>query len=134
MKRSESANNLAKHHRKCGSRRGYLLPAFISALATLIFCVGVTAQAATITVNSSAGTLTDSGKCTLRGAIGSINSGSNQNNCVAVVSPDAYGINDTITFDTTVFSAATTIMVSPEITITKSLTIDGALDGNGDPL
>ncbi|MDR1530150.1 MAG: hypothetical protein LBS40_07145, partial [Burkholderiales bacterium] len=93
-----------------------------------------TAQAATITVNSSAGTLTDSGKCTLRGAVSSVNAGSNQNNCAAVVSPDAYGSNDTITFDTTVFSAATTITVSPEITITRSLTVNGLLDGSGDPL
>jgi predicted outer membrane repeat protein len=87
-------------------------------------------------VNSSAGTLTDGSNCTLRGAVGSINSGSNQNGCIAVVSPEAYGINDTITFNAAVFTTATTINVTNggEIAITESLTIEGLLDGGGAPL
>ncbi|MDR1530321.1 MAG: hypothetical protein LBS40_08010, partial [Burkholderiales bacterium] len=37
-------------------------------------------------------------------------------------------------FDAAVFNVATTIPVSPEIDITRSLTINGLLDGNGGPL
>ncbi|MDR1530044.1 MAG: hypothetical protein LBS40_06580, partial [Burkholderiales bacterium] len=83
----------ARHHKKVG------LSAFVAAM----LCVGVTAQAATITVNSAVDALTDGDKCTLRGAVSSVNAGSDQNNCVAIVSPDAYGSNDTITFDAAVF-------------------------------
>ncbi|MDR1529962.1 MAG: hypothetical protein LBS40_06150 [Burkholderiales bacterium] len=125
-KQYEARHHKARHYKKVG----------LSAFATAMLCMGVAAQAATITVNSAVDALTDSDKCTLRGAVSSVNAGSNQNNCVAVVSPDAYGSNDTITFDTTVFSAATTIDVtaSGEIAISKNLTIEGLLDGDGAPL
>ncbi|MDR1529405.1 MAG: hypothetical protein LBS40_03250 [Burkholderiales bacterium] len=122
----EAKHHKAKHHKKV----------WLSAFAAAMLCMGIAAQAATITVNSSVDALTDSDKCTLRGAVGSVNAGNNQNNCVAVASPDAYGSNDTITFDTAVFNTATTIDVtaSGEIAITRSLTIEGLLDGGGAPL
>ncbi|MDR1530261.1 MAG: hypothetical protein LBS40_07700 [Burkholderiales bacterium] len=117
---------------RAGDHKKYWLSAFAAAM----LCMGVAAQAATITVTSAVDALNDSGKCTLRGAVSSVNAGSNQNNCVAVISPDAYGNNDTITFDAAVFNTATIIDVtaSGEIGITRSLTINGLLDSNGDPL
>ncbi|MDR1529795.1 MAG: right-handed parallel beta-helix repeat-containing protein, partial [Burkholderiales bacterium] len=122
----EAKHHEARHHKKIG------LSVFVAAM----LCMGVTAQAATITVNSAVDALTDAGKCTLRGAVDSVNAGSNQNNCVAVVSPDAYGSNDTITFDAAVFTTPTIIDVtaSGEIAISKSLTIEGLLDVDDAPL
>ncbi|MDR1530260.1 MAG: hypothetical protein LBS40_07695 [Burkholderiales bacterium] len=97
-------------------------------MLTTMLCMGVTAQAATVTVNDP----TDgsvSSACTLRDAVAAVNTATAVNSCAA-----GDGNNDTITFDAAVFSAATTIMVSPQIVISKELTINGALDGSGDPL
>ncbi|MDR1529406.1 MAG: hypothetical protein LBS40_03255, partial [Burkholderiales bacterium] len=93
-----------------------------------MLCVTVTAQAATITVNNP----TDGsvgGACTLRDAVEAVNTAAAVNGCVA-----GDGSSDTIVFDAAVFNVATTIPVSPEIDITRSLTINGLLDGNGGPL
>ena len=43
-----------------------------------------------------AATLNVTGGCTLDIAIDSVNAGSNQPGCTAIVSPDSYGTNDTI--------------------------------------
>jgi CSLREA domain-containing protein len=125
-KQHEARHHEARHYKKVG------LSAFVAAM----LCMGVAAQAATITVNSAVDALTDGGNCTLRGAVNAINAGSDRNNCVAVVSPDAYGSNDTITFDAAVFATPTTIDVtaSGEIVITRSLTIEGLLDVDDAPL
>jgi predicted outer membrane repeat protein len=101
---------------------------WLSAFAAAMLCAGMTAQAATITVNNASGGSVV-GACTLRDAVEAVNTAAMVNGCAA-----GDGSSDTIEFDTAVFSAPTTIMVSPEIGITKGLTIIGALDGSGDSL
>ncbi len=80
-----------------------------------------------------AATLNVTGGCTLPIAINSVNAGANQSGCTAVISPDSYGTNDTITIP------AGTITLSadlPAIT-NKSVSIIGAgkgvtnIDANG---
>jgi hypothetical protein len=67
----------------------------VQALAAALIAMPLTSNAATIVVTSSSPNVTDGALCTLRGAGYSIDSGANQNNCVAT---GAYGSNDTITF------------------------------------
>ncbi|MDR1530414.1 MAG: hypothetical protein LBS40_08500, partial [Burkholderiales bacterium] len=116
----EAKHHEVRHYKKVG------LSAFVAAM----LCVGVTAQATTVTVND----VTDgsvAGKCTLRDAVAAVNTATAVNGCAA-----GDGSNDTITFDAGVFTTPTTIDVtaSGEIAITRSLTINGLLDGNDAPL
>lgn len=68
-----------------------------------------------------AATLNVSGGCTLPIAINSVNAGANQSGCTAVVSPNGYGTNDTITIP-----AGTITLAADLPDITESVTIGGA--------
>lgn len=78
-----------------------------------------------------AATLNVSGGCTLPIAINSVNAGSDQSGCTAIVSPEGYGTNDTITIP-----AGTQMLTADSPTITASVKIQGAgmsqttIDGN----
>ena len=68
-----------------------------------------------------AATLNVTGGCTLNIAIASVNAGANQSGCTAVVSPNGYGTNDTITIP-----AGTITLSADTPTITQSVSIEGA--------
>lgn len=102
--------------------------AMVTAFSFIFF--GVSAHAATITVNSTADTTADDGDCTLREAISSINgsavSGSNPGECVAGDGSD----------DVIILPAGTIQLTSDLPALTAAMTIDGAgmgqtiIDGN----
>ncbi len=68
-----------------------------------------------------AATLNVTGGCTLPIAINSVNAGANQSGCTAVVSPNGYGTNDTITIP-----AGTQTLTADLPIITESVAIKGA--------
>lgn len=80
---------------------------------------------------AQAATLNVTGGCTLPIAINAVNAGADQSGCTAVVSPDGYGTNDTITIP-----AGTQTLTSDSPNITVSVKIQGAgmsqttIDGN----
>ncbi len=76
---------------------------------------------------ANAATLNVTGGCTLPIAINSVNAGANQSGCTAVVSPDSYGTNDTITIP-----AGTITLTASLPAITEDVTIQGA--GIGDTI
>ncbi|MDR1529628.1 MAG: putative Ig domain-containing protein [Burkholderiales bacterium] len=126
-KHHEAKQHKARHYKKVGFSA---LKIGLSAFVAAMLCVGVAAQAATVTVND----VTDgsvAGKCTLRDAVAAVNTAMAVNGCAA-----GDGSNDTITFDAGVFNTPTTIDVtaSGEIAISKSLTIEGLLDVDDAPL
>jgi len=100
-------------------------------------CLAITApQAATLTVSTAFDSLITPA-CSLRAAIGAINAGRNENNCVDF-SGDGFGVDDTIQFSS-FFNTPRTINLASngELQITKSVTINGpgedrlTIDGNG---
>lgn len=73
------------------------------------------------TGRAHAATLNVTGGCTLPIAIASVNAGSNQSGCTAVISPNNYGTSDTITIPSGTISLTTDLP-----TITESVLIEGA--------
>ena len=104
--------------------------------SVLILCaslIGFSARAATITVTSVGDTVAADGFVTLREAINSINSGSNQSDVVATIVPNPYGTSDTINFNIGAGLHTISIGATALPPITKPVTIDGYALGAGTP-
>jgi hypothetical protein len=82
----------------------------ILGMAVLAAIGAMPVQAATITVDPTAAdaAVAGDGKCSLREAVLSVNAGANVGDCVAVVTTEAYGTNDTITLPAGTYSLTVT--------------------------
>lgn len=92
-------------------------------LAIALAFTGSAAHAATITVGDSGDAAALAG-CTLREAIGSINSGEATSACNSAVS-GSFGANDTIVFDNALVGSTITLSQG-QLSVTASLTINGS--------
>jgi len=87
------------------------------------------AHAATITVTSAVDALTSATGCTLRGAVGAINSAANLNGCTGTAL--GYGDQDTIEFAAALDGQTIIVANGGQIEIAKTLIIDGLANTPG---